>query len=95
MYPQPRSTKKDDDKEVARKLAGEKRWSIFVARAAERFEAWWMRVIPRSNAGKLCERLTMNRMVRKDQFEMLPQMAKPLVFTPDLLPPLGKECRAC
>jgi hypothetical protein len=81
--------------ERARRFAREKRWSIYVARAAERFEAWWTRVIPTSNGGNLAERLKMKQMVRKDQFESLPPTARPLLFTPDLLPPLGKSYFDC
>jgi hypothetical protein len=87
-YPNKRSV---EGAERARRFAREKRWSIYVARAAERFEVWWTRVVPTSNGGNLAGRLKMKQMVRKDQFESLPQTARPLLFTPDLLPPLGKS----
>jgi hypothetical protein len=44
--------------EAALRLAGEKMWSTFAARAAERFEVWWNMAVPRSNGGQEVDELT-------------------------------------
>lgn len=64
----------------------EKRWAIFVAKAASRFEAWWKKSILPSS--KMLQQFdircgTWKREDAERGEEVLP-------FVPDILPPLGK-----
>lgn len=69
----------------------EKRWALYVARAVDRFEVWWLKV--------LCTRETTsgspaNRLRQADlespYMSDFPITGKPQVWTADMLPPIGK-----
>ena len=70
-------------------LIGEKRWAIYVARAVDRFEAWWKTCIPTSVGGRPVTRLKLRGMVKKDDFENWLDEARKLKFGTALMPPLG------
>ena len=65
----------------------EKRWALFVARAVERFEDWWLKV--------LCSREGVSRLEGKyilsedKDFSKFPQRGRIQKWTIDMLPPLG------
>jgi hypothetical protein len=68
--------------EVLAKLR-EKRWAVYVARAADRFERWWTTAIPSSQ-----ERLRQRDVASTQQFDRIVSVGKPMNITH--LPPLGK-----
>ncbi len=68
--------------EVLAKLR-EKRWAVYVARAADRFERWWTTAIPNSQ-----EPLRQRDMAPKGQFDRIVSVGKPMNITH--LPPLGR-----
>lgn len=76
-----------DDREAVFARLREKRWVLFVARAAERFEIWWTNV--------LCVRETAQRLATKDMdrknvlFIEFPMQGQPQVWDESMLPPLG------
>ncbi|KAH6605505.1 hypothetical protein Trco_004658 [Trichoderma cornu-damae] len=67
----------------------EKRWAIFVARAVDRYEAWW-------NTLAETEMLTEEDMAAPDsyKFKKFPTSRK-LRWEERMLPPLGKEMQPC
>jgi hypothetical protein len=65
----------------------EKRWALYVARAVDRFEVWWIRV--------LCAREQGRQPLRQSQmtgvaFKNFPLDGIAQVWTAEMLPPLGK-----
>lgn len=66
----------------------EKRWAIFVNRAVSRFEWWW-----RTCTGPILPMITESEVTSK-QFQTVAQQGKPLQFTLDNLPPLGRPTGA-
>ncbi|KAI9821079.1 MAG: hypothetical protein M1827_003813 [Pycnora praestabilis] len=66
----------------------EKRWSIYVARAVDRFERWWTTAIPRTKDGVSRNYLTLAELNRDRGFEKSILRAKPLKLTSNDLPPL-------
>lgn len=63
----------------------EKRWALYVARAVDRFEVWWIKVLcAREGASKL----TLNDMMNS-KFGTWPVEGRALHWTQDMLPPLG------
>ncbi|KZF24514.1 hypothetical protein L228DRAFT_245470 [Xylona heveae TC161] len=71
----------------------EKRWSIYVARAADRFERWWDACVPASISGRtfpdpLAARLREEQLSPVSQFEKFPTLGARLKYSPDNLPPL-------
>jgi len=78
------ATRTPDQKiEVLSKLR-EKRWAVFIARAAKRYEAWWMSMstqpLTEANMG----------VSRDPSYQGFTCMVDGLVWTPTMLPPLGK-----
>lgn len=70
----------------------EKRWAVYVARAADRFGTWWSANVQQSEP-----RLKRSDMCKQDTstaFEKLPESAIPMDFTLDNLPPLGSCSRS-
>ena len=66
----------------------EKRWALFVARAKERFEEWWVNVLcPREGGRRLMGR---EILLTNSNFISFTQKGQPQVWTVDMLPPLGK-----
>jgi hypothetical protein len=67
----------------------EKRWSLYIARAVERFEDWWLKVlVPKEGGQRLMgkEMLVTNR-----AFMQFPEMGRAQIWTVNMLPPLGKQ----
>jgi hypothetical protein len=77
-----------DQKEEALANMREKRWSLYIARAVERFEAWWLRVLcPREGGERLkCKDMT-DTCIPFAEFTLRGQVQQ---WTPAMLPPVGK-----
>jgi hypothetical protein len=65
----------------------EKRWALYIARAVERFETWWLKVLcPLDNSQRLeCKSIDPNNVL----FVQFPSKGSPIRWTMDMLPPLG------
>ena len=66
----------------------EKRWSLYIARAVERFEDWWLKVlVPKEGGQRLMgkEMLATNR-----AFMQFTKMGRAQNWTVNMLPPLGR-----
>jgi hypothetical protein len=69
----------------------EKRWAIYVARAADRFQSWWEQCVPSSFKNQAKPRLAQRDLAGNGGVEF-PNYSKggvPIEFTADNLPPLG------
>ena len=67
----------------------EKRWSLFVARAKERFEEWWVNVLcPREGGKRLMGK---EMLITNSDFMSFTEKGRPQFWTVDMLPPLGKS----
>ena len=62
----------------------EKRWAVYVARAADRFERWWATCVPTSQ-----EPLRQSDVASKGTFDRITVVGKPMRVIN--LPPLGKS----
>lgn len=75
----------DDKVKLALSRLREKRWAIFVARAVDRYEAWWDAV------GRTKEMLTETDMkTHGSRYIDFPTSGKPMSWSVDTIPPLGK-----
>ncbi|KAH8813048.1 hypothetical protein F5884DRAFT_879283 [Xylogone sp. PMI_703] len=75
-----------DDRDAALARMREKRWVLFVARAVERFEAWWIKMLCQQEKGT---RLALKDMIAENRlFTDFPQLGKQQVWDPAMLPPL-------
>jgi hypothetical protein len=65
----------------------EKRWVLFIARAVERFQAWWTGFLcPLDNSKRLeCKEIDPRNM----RFVKFPESGTPIIWTGEMLPPLG------
>jgi hypothetical protein len=65
----------------------EKRWVLFIARAVERFQAWWTGFLcPLNNSKRLeCKEIDPSNM----RFVKFPERGAPITWTGEMLPPLG------
>lgn len=63
----------------------EKRWAVFVARAVDRYEAWWKSFVPRMLREK--DMMT-GAGAEKERYEGFTEQ-KPILWKEDMLPPLG------
>lgn len=61
----------------------EKRWAVYVARAADRFETWWETCIPSTQ-----QRLKQTDVTGVGNFHWTPEIGRPMEFTNT--PPLGR-----
>lgn len=66
----------------------EKRWALYAARAVERFEDWWLKVLHPREGGRRIEGKEM--ISTNKQFTEFPISGIPQVWTKDMLPPVGK-----
>lgn len=64
----------------------EKRWQVYVTKASKRFEQWWTTCVESGQE--------QNRLLRQSKipfyFKQSPDVGERLVWTEDLLPPLGQ-----
>lgn len=82
-----RKVEKVENKRAALDTLKEKRWSLYIARAVERFEAWWLKVlVPRERA----ERLTCAQLATDPAIRSFAERAVPQAWTSSMLPPLGQ-----
>ncbi|GKT43458.1 uncharacterized protein ColSpa_03639 [Colletotrichum spaethianum] len=64
----------------------EKRWAVYVGRAADRYAAWWRSFVP----DMLLERdMVEPSEERRDRYEGFPS-EEPMAWNADMLPPLGR-----
>ncbi|KAH0556846.1 hypothetical protein GP486_005364 [Trichoglossum hirsutum] len=84
-----KSEKKNSEEELLKVY--EKRWAIYVARAADRFESWWSACVPSSCKGQPKRPLAEMDLQGGEgvEFSYLPSGGDPIKFTADNLPPLG------
>jgi hypothetical protein len=67
----------------------EKRWALYIARAVERFEAWWLQVLCTMEPQK---RLEIKEIVAGNlAFVGFPGLGKVQRWNPAMLPPIGKN----
>ena len=77
---------KDREKVLSR--VREKRWALYVARAVERFEDWWLKVLwPREGSRRLEGKEMVDTNKRYTQFSERGTLQK---WTTEMLPPVGK-----
>jgi hypothetical protein len=77
---------KTEDRTAALASLKEKRWALFVARAVDRFQDWWLKVlVARENA----TRLTAKELEAIKETNSFLKGAKVQLWTTDMLPPLG------
>ena len=69
-----------------------KRWAVFVARAEDRFRAWWSSLRKKSGAAMLRLGPLSTKAYFNAQFE--PKFFKRVITTKDDLPPLGRSSLA-
>jgi hypothetical protein len=76
------------DREKLHSRIREKRWAIYLARAVERFEDWWLKVLCPREDGK---RLQGKEMVLENKsFVQFPETGVAQNWTKAMLPPVGK-----
>lgn len=77
---------KEDKIKLALSRLREKRWAIFLARAVDRYEAWWNAV------SRTKEMLTETDMMKThgSKYIDFPTSGAPLPWSDDIIPPLGK-----
>lgn len=69
----------------------EKRWAVYVARAVDRFEKWWMNSIPNIRPSAVNSHLTTKDWLSNRTNHTIVLRSVPLEqFSKDTLPPLGK-----
>lgn len=76
-----------EDRDKAFVVMREKRWALYIARAVERFEDWWLKV--------LCEQESASRLRQKDmtmnsEFMDFPKNGVAKAWSTSMLPPKGK-----
>lgn len=75
------------DREQALSRTREKRWALYVARAVERFEVWWVKVLWPREGGK---RLESKQMIETNKsFTQFPERGRVQKWTAEMLPPAG------
>ncbi len=82
--PPAKTTENEPDKMAVLSKLREKRWALFVARAVDRYEAWWSSMFRPS----LTEQIMATP--RHSSYETFPSVGDPLTWTSIMLPPLGK-----
>jgi len=83
------SLEKVQDKKDALAALKEKRWSLYVARAVERFQEWWLKVLCTKEDGV---RLTTKELLSgSETLAKFPEAGQPQVWGTANLPPLGKH----
>lgn len=76
----------ETQKDKALATIREKRWALYVARAVERFEAWWLGVLCKR---ELSNRLTQNEMVSNNpDYAQFMERGRQQKWTSAMLPPL-------
>lgn len=90
--PDPKLEKPDPKLADVQIRVREKRWAVYVARAVDRFEAWWKTSIPSTTAGSPVPRLTTKAFRNLKKPEQVALSGSPIMqLNRDQLPPLGKS----
>jgi hypothetical protein len=69
----------------------EKRWALYVARAVDRFESWWINILTPREGQPI--RLRTGDMLTP-AFQNFPYTGTPHIYTTSMLPPLGEYNRS-
>lgn len=81
------SGEKTENKKDALATLREKRWNLYVARAVERFQEWWLKVLcAKENAVRMTTGALGSASL---QFIKFPELGKAQEWTTAMLPPLG------
>lgn len=67
----------------------ERRWAVYVARAANRFEHWWRAALPNIPNGKPSDKPRQAYFAFDSPYRLMPLSFHPVQFTRAVLPPLG------
>jgi hypothetical protein len=81
-------TPKDKNNDVLTLLA-EKRWEVYLTRAAERFSRWRYSLEPNADYYTLAQAISTKGQVMADRVD--PEKAKPFSFDAHNLPPIGRS----
>lgn len=76
------------NKEEALARMREKRWALYIARAAERFESWWLQVLCNQEPSKRlqCKEMVVTNLDYLDFY----RLGKSQKWNAEILPPIGK-----
>jgi hypothetical protein len=75
------------NKEKTLALIREKRWALYIARAVDRFEDWWLYVLCANPNVRLQSKSMLASVQEYSQFTSIGQVQR---WTPEMLPPIGK-----
>lgn len=76
-----------EDRKAALDALKEKRWALYVARAVDRFQDWWAKVlVPREGRA----RVTCRQLASEPDAQKFAELGNPLPWTSSELPPLGR-----
>lgn len=78
-----------EEKDKALAKLREKRWALYIARAVERFEAWWLQVLCHMEESKRLEGKEM--IVTCKPYSQFTQRGRVQTWTQDMLPPIGES----
>jgi hypothetical protein len=79
------------ERDAALAKTREKRWALYIARAVERFEVWWLRYLCSLED---CQRLQGSEMVASSKnYDKFTSLGKVQKWTTTMLPPLGMDHR--
>jgi len=76
------------DRDAALAKTREKRWSLYLARAVERFEVWWTKYLCSLED---CKRLEGKEMLASSPYSEFTSRGRALKWTTSMLPPLGED----
>lgn len=78
---------KERDEALAR--TREKRWALYIARAVERFQSWWLKYLCSLED---CKRLQAKEMTSTSlEYAIFTAKGRPRTWTTTMLPPIGKD----
>lgn len=78
-----------EDHDKALVVIREKRWALYIARAVERFEDWWLKVLCKQERAEKLRQQDMN-MKRGSDFMDFPKRGIAKVWSTSMLPPIGR-----
>lgn len=78
-----------DGRDEALSKMREKRWALYIARAVERFEDWWLKVLFNIEKGKRLE--TKDMVSRNRNFAEFTRRGRVQSWDTTMLPPMGKH----
>jgi len=82
-----RKVEKVEDRKAALDALKEKRWTLYVARAVDRFQDWWLKVLFARDGQR---RITCRQLAQDPVDPLFPVLGKPSAWNSSELPPLGE-----